>query len=146
LLEESWTIYEDMHDSFYKAYVADYLGVAYRFTGKPDYGVQLLRQSLELRRMIGDKLGIAESIGRLGFILGQEGQFRAAEPYAAEMLAIYREVGSRTRIAGGLAILASLALYLGEFEKAKALAEDALTEMTALGDLAEIGWTLALLG
>lgn len=84
-------------------------------------------ESLALRREIGDRIGLAWSLGLLGSEAVLAGNYNKAERDFHEMNAIHREFGNTGAMAVGNAWL-SVEIYLmrGELQLARSLAEAAL--------------------
>jgi Flp pilus assembly protein TadD len=75
------------------------LGDIERNRGNWDEAERLYRQSLELRTELGDRSGMATSIGCLGEIEMLRGNLDAAEPLLKESLAKLEELGEPSKIA-----------------------------------------------
>ncbi|HEU5200602.1 MAG TPA: LuxR C-terminal-related transcriptional regulator [Ktedonobacterales bacterium] len=129
LFRESVALYEALGDSFYQADALAWLAC----TTNPeveDVERALLRQSLDLRRAIGDHNGIAWIILNLSAIMFAQQDYPACERYAREALALMRELGSVKGILEAGFKLVYPTILKGDLEEARALAEH-------LRDLAE---------
>ncbi len=130
LLKESLALYTDMGDRFYMARVADWMGAVVGANGQIEEFISLSRQSLDLRRAIDDRFGMAASLVNLGLGALEAGQYARAKRYIEEMGRIYLEIGSGAWMVRMAAYLAWIAFQQGDFQECRAQAEKAL-EMTA---------------
>jgi predicted ATPase/class 3 adenylate cyclase len=83
-------------------------------------------QALRLHRQLGDRPGIADSMGSLGVAIGEAGDWRSARPLLQESLELFRELGNEFRIMWGTRTLAWAYAELGDRTRARELYEDAL--------------------
>ena len=79
---------------------------------------QLVEESLELRRQLGNKWGIGVSLGILGWVAMREGNWERAMARLGESLEVRREIGDQSGSAWCLERLAEVALAQGQAEKA----------------------------
>jgi hypothetical protein len=100
-------------------------------------------EGLALRRRLGDRSGVADSLAALGRVALAGGDRDAARALHTEGLAERRRVGDRPGIPASLSALAELARLDGDPETAAALLEEALAVATELDDRHCV--TLALL-
>jgi predicted ATPase/class 3 adenylate cyclase/DNA-binding CsgD family transcriptional regulator len=129
LFQESATVYEALGHQFYRAEALAWL--ASTCNGEnDDAGRELLRQSLDLRRAIGDRNGIAWITLNFTEIMFAERNYLACERYAREALTLMREIGSVKGILQAGFKLVHATMFKGDLEEVRALAED-------LRDLAE---------
>ncbi|HLW02545.1 MAG TPA: LuxR C-terminal-related transcriptional regulator [Ktedonobacterales bacterium] len=129
LFQESATLFEALDDPFY---LADAL--AWQASKAPDEtddaGRALLERSLDLRRAIGDRNGVAWITLNLTEVMFEKRDFLACEQYAREALALMREIGSVKGILHAGFKLAHAIMLKGDLEEVRALVEQ-------LRDLAE---------
>ena len=119
LFLESAAVYEALGDPFYQA---DALAWAACGPGRNTERA-LLMQSLDLRREIGDRNGIAWIMLNLVAVMFEERDYPACERYAREALALMREIGSvKGILEAGFKLLFPIILK-GDLEEARALAE-----------------------
>jgi predicted ATPase/DNA-binding CsgD family transcriptional regulator len=117
--QESARRYEALGDLFYQADVLAWLTCL----ENPEQGPELLRQSLELRRAIGDRNGIAwVTLNMIEVALAQL-DYVECERYAREALALMREIGSVKGILQSLFKLAQMTMMKGDLEEARVLTE-----------------------
>jgi tetratricopeptide (TPR) repeat protein len=103
-------------------------------------------ESLAIRRQLGDRRGVAESLSNLGTAARIQGDIASARGLHEESLAIRRELGSRGSIARSLNNLGNVALDQGDYPAARALYEESLTITRELGDRWSIANSLDNLG
>ncbi len=122
LFREGVALYEALGDPFYQAEALSWLACTTP-DGIRDVERELLRQSLALRRAIGDRNGIAWVTLNLGDVAFIEQDYLAGEQYAREALALMREIGSVKGILQAGFTLARVTMLKGDLEEARALAE-----------------------
>ncbi|MGZ3673890.1 MAG: LuxR C-terminal-related transcriptional regulator [Ktedonobacterales bacterium] len=125
LFAESAMVFEQLHDPFYQADALSWWAceVPPMESTQQQSGQALLKQSLDLRRAIGDSNGIAWNILNLASVAIAQGDYLAYEHTAREALASMREIKSVKGILQALFHLAHATFLKGEFEEALALAE-----------------------
>lgn len=84
---------------------------------------ELLQQSLDLRRAIGDSNGIAWITLNLTEVMFAQLDYIECEHYAREALVLMREIGSVKGIIQAMLKLAQTTMLKGNLEEARALAE-----------------------
>ncbi len=126
LMEESAAVFERLNEPFCLAFVLDDLGWSYRMTGKTDIQLVRVTRSVELRRELGDKIGMANSLRNMG---GALGGFLAGveEPLHKwlEALALSREIGDKRNIAWNCFMVATYWQYNGKPEQALPYCQEA---------------------
>ena len=108
--------------------------------GDYDLARERHRETLETRRALGDREGVAETLNNLGLVLRGAGDHAAAVALFDEALAETRALGNRAREAHILNNLARAAYYRGEHAAARALHEQSLALGRELGD----SWAVAI--
>ena len=103
-------------------------------------------ESLAIRRQLGDRRGMAASLGNLGNVASDQGDFVSARALYEESVAIMRELGNRMGVAASLNNLGNVACEQGDLASARALHEEFLTIMRELGDRGGIARALNNLG
>jgi tetratricopeptide (TPR) repeat protein len=103
-------------------------------------------ESLALRRELGDKQGIASSLGNLGLVALRQGEYERAEALLTENLALYRELGHQRGIARALNNLGVVTQHRGNYDRATAFLEESMALQRGLGDKGGIASSLANLG
>jgi predicted ATPase/DNA-binding NarL/FixJ family response regulator len=147
LFQESVAIYEALGDLFYQADALAWLACTTN-PGTEDVERDLLRQSLDLRRAIGDRNGIAWIILNLSAIMFAQQDYPACERYAREALALMREIGSVKGILEAGFKLLYPTILKGDLEEARALVDhlrDLAEETNNLDGKAQAAGVLACL-
>jgi predicted ATPase/DNA-binding CsgD family transcriptional regulator len=124
--QKSASLFEALGDPFYQADALSWLACEGPLTSGEEHlsGRQpLLKQSLDLRRTIGDRNGIAWITLNLSCAALEQLDYLTYEDYAREALALMREIGSAKGTLQALYSLAQATLLKGEREEALALAE-----------------------
>ena len=113
-----------------------------------DYALEhtLHKESLAIRRELGDKVGIAQSLNGLGNVALYQGDYASARTLHEESLAIRRELGDKWGIALSLSNLAVVASKQGDYASAGTLLEEGLAIRSELGDKYSIAQSLGNLG
>ena len=138
-LEESLALFREIEE---KAGFADCL----HRLGVLDDNLALFAESLKIRRELGDRHGIAESLSSLGDIALRDGDYAEARVLYEESLGIRREVGHKWGVGNSLMALGYLALYQGDFSHARPRFEEALAILRDLGQRLLIPRILIALG
>jgi Transposase len=94
----------------------------------------LFEQSLALRRKLGDKRNIANSLCYLGSVALLEGDYDAATGLLDESLALGRDLGNLLIVSVGLANQSLVTLAAGDAPRAAALCIESLALSHELGD------------
>jgi tetratricopeptide (TPR) repeat protein len=117
-------------------------------TMRADYDTagDLLRQSLQLRRQLGDQMGSARTLLNLGNVAFSQGNYATATQLFEECLEIRRELGDTRGTARVLNNLSVLARDTGHVERMTELAEEALLLSRQVGDQEGIALALVSLG
>jgi predicted ATPase/DNA-binding CsgD family transcriptional regulator len=125
LFEESAAVFEALGDPFYQADALAWLSCTLPADGchSLEDTVELLSQSLDLRRAIGDRNGIAWITHNLSVVAFVELDYPASERYAREALALMREIGSTKGIVQVGFLLVSIVTFRGDLEEARRLTE-----------------------
>jgi predicted ATPase/DNA-binding SARP family transcriptional activator/Tfp pilus assembly protein PilF len=103
-------------------------------------------ESLEIRRKLVDKRGIAGSLNNLGIVFCSQGDYRSARSLHEESLSIMRELGDRQGIAHSLNNLGDVVSNQGEYTLARSLYRESLAIRRELGDKYNIAYSLNNLG
>lgn len=92
-----------------RANILHAIGVAYKFLDRPDEALRHYTASLEIKRRLGDKRGMASSLGEIAQIQDRKlGKPREAEGSYKEALKLQREIGDKWGTSGSLINLAVL--------------------------------------
>jgi predicted ATPase/DNA-binding XRE family transcriptional regulator len=127
------------------------LYVAGRFAaiqGEHANGQNLIRQSLDLYRELGDRTGISLVLRRMGteYLVHRTGDPREARQALEEALTIARETGDPEQISEALGHVANFITELGNYRDALPLFEESLALARQIGDKGLVGSVLLSLG
>jgi tetratricopeptide (TPR) repeat protein len=127
-------------------------GIIAAMLGDLETSKNLFKDSLEIKRQIGDKMGVAYAIGNLGVIAGKQGDFALERVLHEESLLIKRELGDKQGIGNGLQSLGENALEQHQIELALDYFAQSLQIFSELGrrytqcnllfDFAKCAWML----
>ena len=104
----------------------------------PDTAIILGNQALSLAEKSGDKKGIANSLGALGYYYFLKGNYTKALDYLFNALKISEELGDKKNIAAHLENIGQVYLNQGDYLKALDYSFKALKMSEELGDKTEI--------
>jgi ATP/maltotriose-dependent transcriptional regulator MalT len=148
LLVKSLENYRRSEDDYYVAMALfDLQGLNYE--GSWEEFKRYGEESFHLSQKIGDRIGAAWSVSAVAMAHAREGRFAEAERLWLERIALGYETGNLELISRSKGqISQKIYFFLGEFEKARATAEDALRIAISLGELngGSAGWARASLG
>jgi non-specific serine/threonine protein kinase len=102
--------------------------------GDSEGAMTLLKEALAVHDEIGDLLGVAFTLDRLGQAAYRRGDLHQAMMLAEKSLALYQVVGDEALIADALDTLGHLIQRQGDPERARALFEQSLTLFRKLAD------------
>lgn len=85
-------------------------------------GIGFLLKSIQIRRLIGDKLGLAHSSNILAFLYASRKDYTKAFEHMNESMAAWTEVDNKEKIAYTHYCLADLYLHIGEIDSCKTFA------------------------
>lgn len=122
LFQESAAVFEALEDPFYQAETLSWLALGVPQTSAEQQ--RLFQRSLDLRRTIGDRSGMAWITLCLTDVTLAQLDYPACERYAREGLEMMREIGNVKGILHALFELAEVVLLKGELEEAHMLAEE----------------------
>ena len=148
LLEQSLMYYRRLGDLYYTAQAMTDYNLFYT-TGGWDSMAVLAEEALRLHTEIGDKAGMAMGLWNKAVDAGRKGHYVECERLWRERIALGKEVGSPELVALGNAHLSTKVYFVvGDFDKARAAAEEALRFRETIGPAYHNvnGWALAALG
>jgi tetratricopeptide (TPR) repeat protein len=102
--------------------------------------------ALAIRREIGDRGGMAQSLLNIGDVLVPKGDFKSARKNVQESLALSRKTGDGLGISTALQNLAGIVADQGDLTEAKRTYERVLAIRREIGDKSEIANTLNAFG
>ena len=112
--------------------------------GQGDYvaATALLKDSLELGRLLNDKRCIAVSINALAVTARNYGDLAGARSLFEESLTLWREMRDSPAVARALSNLASLVKLEGDYARSRSMYEESLSIFRELGDRNGAAWAL----
>jgi predicted ATPase/DNA-binding CsgD family transcriptional regulator len=123
LFEESLALYRELNDVYGEVDVTDWVAL-----WQPDThnSLQILQGTLAQRRQIGAINLVGWTLFNIGTMKMDAGQLDEAEIAFQESLTIQQQRGDRKGILSHMYRIGEVALFAGDFHKARALAEDIL--------------------
>jgi predicted ATPase/DNA-binding SARP family transcriptional activator len=109
------------------------IGIVHAYNDRPEDAKRAFEQSLELKRQIGDKMGISYALGNLGNIAAMMGDEAANRILQEESLRIKRELGDAQGIANSLHTIAVSLRDAGDLEGSRAYHRESLEILLRLG-------------
>ena len=107
---------------------------------------QSWEQALRIYEEIGDRSGVAKSLGNLGIAYRSLGEYNKAIDYLQQSLAITQEIGDRSGVASSLINLGSAYYSLEEYNKAIDYYQQSLAITQEIGDRSGVANSLNNLG
>jgi predicted ATPase len=132
LYEHSLALYRTLGARWWMANILEQLGWIAAFVGEYEESIGRHRESLAIRRVLGDPSGIAESYRGLS-MLGMVGDFEAGIQSIRECIAIWRKLGEKAGLAGGLNQLATGLVLTGAYAETFDVLEESLAICRDLG-------------
>lgn len=129
--KQGYAVYEAVGDLFYCGEALGWVAASTpNDNGRKDAATVILRQSLALRREIGDRNGIAWITLNLTEAMILKLDYPECERYSREALALMREIGSVKGALQAMSKLAVTTMFKGDLEESRVLVE----EMSVLAD------------
>jgi len=112
--------------------------------GQGDYAAaaELVRESLEIARKLGDGQGVAVSLNALGVMAQDSGEISEAHALFEESLEVWRELGDSRDVARALSNLANVTTLQGDHARASSLYAECLAIFEGLGDRTGVAWSM----
>jgi tetratricopeptide (TPR) repeat protein len=117
-----------------RATILNATGIAYKRLNRPDDALQYYKQSIDIKRRLGQNGGIAATLGEIGQIQQRVGKPEEALTSYQEALAIRRDMGDQKGTASSLIDLGQLYDDRGRHDDALTLYREALQIERAVGD------------
>jgi len=133
-------ISREMGDSLHAAWALVFLG--YVKLGEPDEAMPIAEVGLALFRELGYLLGIAQGLNIVGEIARRSGDDERAERAYEECLEICRQTGEMRRIGFMYENLSMIAMHRRDYERALALARQALQLAVDRGNVTNMAFSL----
>lgn len=147
LLQASLKGYQALGDKFYMAQVLDDLGWSLNLMMQQDKQLASVKQSLDLRREIGDKIGVANSLRNLGGAVGGFFDLTGnAYNYWEEAKKITYDMNDRLGIAWNASLQAANLIFKGEFDGAMKLVDESYPHAADVNDVVVKGFIQILRG
>ncbi|MBA2470020.1 MAG: tetratricopeptide repeat protein, partial [Chloroflexia bacterium] len=112
------------------------------FRGKLDDAQRYWEESGRIFASLGDEMGETLSIGNLGAVAAEQGDFDRAERLQRQALALQRRLGNAPNIALALVNLADISQHLGDYTLANDLLAEAIPMLRDLGFKGQEGISL----
>jgi len=125
-LEESRKIFERLGDDLMREWTDTIQGMAIAGTGDVMRGMALMQASLERCRASGDKLGMLDALGGLGYITLLIGDYPSAARYNGEAVAVGRAVRITIEFLQMLTLYTACVIKLGNHRQALPCAEEVM--------------------
>ena len=129
-----------------RAIALNWLGKSWQTLGDYDRALDYLKQSLAIRREIGDKKGESVTLNNISNILQARGDYDTALEYSKQDLAICREIGDKQGEGTTLNNLATLSHARGDYDTALDYLKQSLAILREIGDQAGLCATLFNIG
>jgi predicted ATPase/DNA-binding CsgD family transcriptional regulator len=122
-LEQSKSLFEAIHESYYVCWVLHRLGYAYSNLGNSEKTIAYTEQSLALARVTHNRLSLVICLYNLGSQYMMNGDYVKGRRYCEEALQVATEAEHQGQIAHSLSLIALCAFFQGEYETCQELAE-----------------------
>jgi hypothetical protein len=118
------------------------MGYAQQRIGNFAEADELLWESIELYRELGDSRGVAMALQGLGVSGLRRANYVGGEALITESLALFTSMGDERSIAASRATLGALRLRQGDHHQAREMLSDSLRTYHDIGDMGGIAWCL----
>jgi serine/threonine protein kinase/tetratricopeptide (TPR) repeat protein len=149
LFQQALAIYRERNDRWGMALALIAIGDTYRggmdLSAEIEQGLNYVRESLKIRREIGDQYGIAEALSLLAIVAGWMNQSDEAEKMVEEALRINREIGSDSGVTTSLLAMGITASSRGDLESAAKYYRECLAMRREIGNLPAIASVIGIL-
>jgi tetratricopeptide (TPR) repeat protein len=122
------------------------LGICYEYLGQYEKAIALLQQCHNINEEMGNRQGVAISLGNLGNCYYALGQYEKAIAHHQQSLEIDEEIGFRQGVVNSLSNLGNCYEYLGQYEKAIALLQQCHNINEEMGNRQGVAISLCGLG
>ena len=147
LVRESLAIQQQSGDQREVASALRVLGWIALDAGRLRESERLARESVAAFQAVGDRARAAEALANLGQTSAHLGELAKAEAQLEESVAIYGDLGfSGSSCVAALSMLGGVELYLGRYDRARALAQESLAKARQSGLRLWVGGALMRLG
>ena len=125
-LEESRKIFEMLGDDSMREWTDTIQGMAIAGTGDVARGMAQMQASLERCRASGDKLGMLDAVGGLGYITLIIGDYPSAAHYNGEAVALGHELRIAIEFVQMLTLFTACVIKLGDYRQGLPRAEEVM--------------------
>ena len=136
----------EVGDEAERAQVAQAIGVAYSSIPRYDEALKSLQESLDIKKKLGLKKGIAESLDMMATIQDATGNSELALKNYTDALKLMRELGDKQGNADVLADLGAFKLEHGKYDEALTLFKESLQLQVDLHNDTSQGMVLTSIG
>jgi tetratricopeptide (TPR) repeat protein len=147
-LNSALTLAVQLDNQEERASILDAFGNAYAYMNKREDALNSFQQALEIKRRLGDKGGVAETLNWMAGVQQDTGKADAALKSYQEAVSLRREIGDKMGLGRSLTDLGLFKESLGKYDEALALSKEGLALLHEAGDrqneancLNNIGWT-----
>ena len=129
-----------------KALILQALGIAYARLNKPDEALRNYEQSMEIKKRLGQKKGVADSLNMIAEAYDVLGKPELALANYNDALKIYREIGDRQDVGNDLLNLGQFYHDRGKYDDALKYFKESLQILRDVGDKNNEGLCLNNIG
>ena len=129
-----------------KAAVLQAIGIDYSILNKPDDALQNYRQSLDIKRRLGEKTGIANSLEQIAQVQASQGKPDEALKNFNEAMRVRREIGDKAGLGNVLIDLGDFYNGRGQYDQALPLFKESLQIQRDVGNESNQGLALNNIG
>lgn len=129
-----------------KAFALNNLGSIYKLKGDYDKAITYYTESLEIKKINGNKSGMAASLNNIGIVYNYRGDYAKAIKYYTQSLRIREELGNKSGIAASLNNIGSFYQVQGDYAKAIEFHTKSLKLKEEIGDKSGVATTLNNMG
>ncbi len=151
LMEQGMALTEAEGDQRLMARILHMRGNVAVFKADYETACQYWQRSMDMRRVLGDKEGVADLALNLATVMFDVGRYDEAQTLVSEFLALCNEIGSRQSYAEGRQLLSVILMVRGEVEAARttqfenlALARDLQAMQQVVDGLILLAWQTQL--
>ncbi len=145
-LNRALTLAIEFENQEQRALILQVLGVAYQVLKKPDDALGYYHQSLEIKRRLNDKRGIADSYDAIAQVQASQGKPEPALRNYLAAIQLRREIGDKKRVGDTLMNLGDLYNDLGQYDQVLETSKEALQIVHEAGDKASESLALNNIG
>ena len=129
-----------------KSLILHNLGLIEQDQGHYHEAEKLYNKSLKIVEQLGDKSGIAGTIGQIGILFYLQGEFKKAIKNYSKSLKLFKQIGNKYGIAKSLFQLGIIKQIKGNYREAEKIYQHSLKIAEELGDKSDMAKTLHQLG